>query len=92
MPLPLREARLLANRGLAIPQYELGMRYRNGDGVPRSAAQGAKWLGRSAAQGYPEAQLEYGCCFYYGAGVARDYTTAVKWFRKSADQGCAGAQ
>ena len=44
-----------AEKGRPGAQYELGMRYLKGDGVPKDAKLGRDWLSKSAAQGESEA-------------------------------------
>jgi hypothetical protein len=45
-----------AQKGLPSFQYDLGMRYINGDGVDRSEKVGRDWLEKSAAQGNSDAK------------------------------------
>src|SRR5271163_153200 len=45
-----------ARAGLAEAEYRVGRCYLEGGGVPPSRADGLRWLGRAAAQGYVEAQ------------------------------------
>jgi hypothetical protein len=46
-----------ANEGNAAAQYNLGLRYRQGDGEPVNEEVGARWLRKAAAQKYSQAQL-----------------------------------
>jgi TPR repeat protein len=46
-----------ASEGNAAAQYNLGLRYREGDGVPVNQELGASWLRKAAAQKYAPAQL-----------------------------------
>jgi TPR repeat protein len=41
----------------AAAQYNLGLRYRDGDGVPANRAESVKWLRRASARSNPEARL-----------------------------------
>jgi len=41
-----------AEEGSAAAQYELGLRYLKGDGLPKDAALGRHWIERSATNGY----------------------------------------
>ena len=52
----LRHFQVLAAQGHDAAQYNLGLMYLNGLGVPVSAAQARYWLGQSAAQGYVKAK------------------------------------
>jgi curli production assembly/transport component CsgG len=46
---------LLAAQGNAAAQYNLGVMYANGLGVPQSDAMARDWLAKAAAQNYPQA-------------------------------------
>lgn len=45
-----------AEEGSSGAQYDLGMRFLNGDGVEKDSDLARKWLGKSAEQGNPAAQ------------------------------------
>lgn len=45
-----------AERGEASAQYELGMRYLNGEGVTNNPALAHEWLSKAAAQGHAKAK------------------------------------
>jgi len=81
-----------AERGNIEAQFELGMCYADGNGVPKDLTEAVKWFRKAANQGYAAAQNNLGVCYYWGNGVAKDSAEAVKWFRKAADQGYARAQ
>ena len=68
-------------------KYNLGLKYLNGDGVPRDYAAAVRWFRKAADQGFPEAQTNLGFMYAKGLGVPQDYTEAMKWCRKAADQG-----
>ncbi len=88
----LKEWRLLANQGHATAQFNLGLMYDYGKGVPQDYQEAAKWYRPVAEQGYTAAQNNLGSIYEHGKGVAQDYAEAMKWFRLSADQGYAAAQ
>ncbi len=88
----LKEWRLLANQGHATAQFNLGLMYDYGKGVPQDYQEAAKWYRPVAEQGYAAAQNNLGSIYEHGKGVAQDYAEAMKWFRLSADQGYAAAQ
>ena len=52
----LKRTRSLANAGDATAQYNLGVMYRKGDGVPQDYEKAFKWNKLSADQGYVKAQ------------------------------------
>ncbi len=88
----IREWRPLAKQGVAEAQYNLGIMYRIGQGVPPDYAKAVGWWHKAAEQGVAEAQHNLGLMYYNGRGVPQDYGEAIKWFRKAAEQGMAKAQ
>jgi uncharacterized protein len=87
-----REWRPLAEQGDAHAQFNLGIIYDNGQGVPQDYAEAVKWYRKAADQGNARAQLLLGTMYRKGQGVPQDYAEAVKWHRLAADQGHAIAQ
>ena len=83
----LREWQPLAKLGHAVAQYNLGLLYANGQGVPKDDAQARQWYEKAAVQGHADAQVNLGSLYDYGRGVPQDFKMAVKWYRRSADQG-----
>ncbi len=88
----LRIWRPLADQGDASAQYNLGVMYANGQGVPKDDVQAVKWFRLAADQGQATAQYNLGFMYDNGRGVPKDYVQAVKWYRLAADQGDAMAQ
>ncbi len=88
----LREWRPLAKQGDADAQYNLGIMYERGQGVPQDDAEAVKWYCKAAEQGYASAQFNLGNMYGEGQGVPQDYAEAVKWYRRAAEQGNAGGQ
>jgi TPR repeat protein len=88
----LREWRPLAEQGDARAQYNLGVLYRKGRGVPQDDVQARQWYEKAAAQGQAKAQYNLGTLYLNGSGVPKDYQQALRWFRMAADQGEALAQ
>src|SRR5512147_1351128 len=88
----LREWRLLAEQGDALAQYNLGVLYRKGRGVPQDDVQARQWYAKAALQRQPQAQYHLGTLYFNGDGVPKDYQQALRWFRLAADQGEALAQ
>jgi len=73
----LREWQPLAKQGHAIAQYNLGLLYANGQGVPKDDAQARQWYEKAAAQGQADAQVYLGSLYDYGRGVPQDFKMAV---------------
>jgi hypothetical protein len=81
-----------AEQGDAKAQYNLGLSYASGQGVPKDEAKAAQWFQKAAVQGYAEAQYILGLSHAKGHGVPQDETRAVQWYQKAAEQGHVGAQ
>jgi uncharacterized protein len=81
-----------AYSNLAWAQYNLGLMYRKGEGVPQSDTEAAYWYRLAATQNFPEAQQKLADLYYFGQGVPRNLTQAAAWYRKAADLGNAEAQ
>ena len=76
-----------AKDGDAEAQWELGMHYIEGYGVPHNEVEGVKWLRRSAGQGNSMGQFTLGLAYFNGTGVRKNRTEAINWFRRAAEQG-----
>jgi hypothetical protein len=81
-----------AEAGDPIAQFNLGLMYDLGDGVPQDDAEAARWYRRAAEQGVVEAQNNVGHMHANGEGVLQDDVEALRWYRMAADQGHAKAQ
>ena len=77
------ECRKAAAQGDADAQYELGLCYGVGCGVPEDEVEAAKWYRKAAEQGHAEAQSDLGFCYLIGSGVPEDAVMAAKWGRKA---------
>jgi len=82
----------LAKQGNASAQYNLGVMYNKGRGVPKNFKTAVKWWKLAAEQGNASAQYNLGVMYRKGLGVPQDYKTAVKWYRLAAEQGDPDAQ
>jgi TPR repeat protein len=58
-----------AQSGIAEAQYRVGRCYIEGKGVPISRVEGARWLERSARQGYVDAQILLAALHIHGVGA-----------------------
>ena len=81
-----------AEQGFAKAQYNLGICYHDGRGVPRDEVEAVNWYRKAAEQRFAPAQINLGICYFNGEGVEKDSMQAVSWFRKAAEQGAAEAQ
>jgi|SRR5450631_2687223 TPR repeat protein len=83
----VKEWRPLAEKGDAPSQFNLGLLYVDGLGVPQDYSQAVSWFERSAQQDYVKAQLNLGAMYGGGRGVKRDYVQAYKWLNICAAKG-----
>ena len=81
-----------AESGDGKAQYNLGVMYLNGEGVPKDADKAFKWYQKAAAQGGAEAQYILGWMYESGVAVPKGSVKAVEWYQKSALQGSARGQ
>ena len=77
----------LAEQGDAYAQYNLGVIYINGYGVPEDDKEAVKWYRLAAEQGHAIAQNTLGTRYEKGEGVIINYTEAARLFNLSARQG-----
>ena len=82
-----KEWRPLAQEGSPEAQFNLGLLYIDGQGVPQDYGEALNWFKRSADQDYVKAQLNLGALYSSGKGIKRDYVQAYKWFNICAGKG-----
>ena len=85
-------AQAQAEQGSAAAQFNLGLKYANGEGVPQDSVAAVAWYRKAAEQGHPDAQNNLGWMYANGAGVPQDDAAAVAWYCLAAEQGSASAQ
>jgi TPR repeat protein len=84
----LREWQRLAEQWQAEEaQFNVGLLYENGQGVPQDYVQARQWYAKAAAQGYAGAQSNLGRLYEFGHGVTQDYVQAYMWYILGAAQG-----
>ena len=88
----LKEWKPLAEQGNEDAQYNLGLMYRKGLGVPQDYKVAVQWYTLSAEQGNVNAQNNLGIKYEQGLGVPQDYKVAVRWYTLAAEQGNTIAQ
>jgi TPR repeat protein len=86
--------RPIAEQGSHEAQYNMGLMYANGYGVPQDNAQAAQWYEKAAQQGYARAanallgaEFDQGLTYDLGNGATPDYPEAEKWYRQAAEKG-----
>ena len=82
-----KEFKPLAKQGGAAAQYNLGLLYDYGYGVPQDYVEAVKWYRKAAEQGNAEAQRGLGWLYLTGRGVPQDYLLAHMWLNLAAAQG-----
>jgi TPR repeat protein len=86
-----REWTPLAEAGDAHAQYNMGLLYAAGKGVPQDYNQAVEWYRKAAEQGVPAAEYNLGVIYANGQGVPVNPPEAAKWFLKAAQQGIPNA-
>jgi uncharacterized protein len=76
-----------AAQGNAEAQYNLGLLYYNGRGVPQDYAKAREWFEQAADQGFANAQYYLGSLYVNGQGVPQDYAMARERWERAAAQG-----
>ncbi|MEW5912716.1 MAG: tetratricopeptide repeat protein [Thermodesulfobacteriota bacterium] len=82
-----REFKPLAAKGDAVAQYNLGVMYYKGQGVPKDYKQAACWYRKAAEQGHTSAQYSLGAMYSKGEGVPKDNVLAHMWLNLAAFRG-----
>jgi hypothetical protein len=75
----LADLQKLADQGNADAQWQMGIRYHNGENVPHDDAQAMQWFLRAAEQGNVAAQSALGAYYWAGRGVPEDLSKAYFW-------------
>jgi GAF domain/Sel1 repeat len=86
--------RVLNRAGAAdsVAQYEMALRYADGEGVPQNYQDAMVWFAKAAANGNDNAQWKLGLGYIKGIGVPHDERKAVVWFKRAANHGDIRAQ
>ena len=87
----LREWLPLAYQGDRDAQYNLGIIYDNGHGVPEDDTEATRWYRLAADQGHVNGQFNLGVMYGYGFGVPEDNVYAYMWTNLAAAKGHEGA-
>jgi TPR repeat protein len=83
---PLTTLYTAAEQGNREAQYQLGLKYLTGDGVPHSLIQATQWFHTAAEFG------QLGLRYEQGEGVPQNLPQAWQWLTKAADGGQPDAQ
>jgi|TARA_B110000967_G_scaffold6241_1_gene6254 TPR repeat protein len=71
------ETMAAAKQGDADAQFNLGIMYDIGEGVPENNAEAVKWYRKAADQGHAKAQFNLGLMYNNGEGVPENDAEAV---------------
>lgn len=80
-----------AINGLDVAQFNLGVMYEAGRGVPRDETRALLWYHSAAEQGHPLAQYNLGRLYALGQGIPQSDAEATRWFQRAAARGVAMA-
>jgi localization factor PodJL len=83
--------RAAATAGNAAAEYEIGLRYAEGKGVPPNLELAVHWFERAAQQGIAPALYRLGSLYEKGQGVKKDLSKARTLYLQAADKGNAKA-
>lgn len=87
-----RVVRQMAQSGVSVSQYDLGVCYAMGSPVTLDYEKAVSWFRKAADKGHSGAQYLLGVCYENGLGVKRDVKQAEYWYRKAAEQDDPAAQ
>jgi TPR repeat protein len=76
-----------AKGGCMEGQYNLGVLFHKGEGMPKDEKQSLAWFEKAADSGYPDAQFSIGLLYEKGKDMPKNEAVAQAWFKKAADQG-----
>ncbi|MDA7516263.1 sel1 repeat family protein [bacterium] len=86
------DTRTLAEKGDPTAQYELGVMYQNGEGLPQNYSKAVKWFRMAAEQGNTTAQLSLARMYDRGNGVPQNDLSAYMWANLAASGGLEKAE
>ncbi len=79
--------RPMAEKGYPFAQFNMGVLYDEGKGVPLDDSQAMTWYRKAAEQGLPQAQVNLGIMYEQGEGVPPDFVRAYFWYELAESQG-----
>ena len=82
----------LAEQGDVVAQFNVGIMYDKGHGVPQDAVEAARWYQRAAERGDVISQFKLGLMYAEGDGIAQDYDLAARWYLLAAENNHVRAQ
>lgn len=83
--MPIEVVTKMAEAGDSEAQFQLGIRFRNGEqGVATDASRALAWFKKAAEAGHARAYVFLGWTYQQGIGVPVDILKAIQWFEKAA--------
>ena len=73
-------------------QFDLGVTYDRGDGVPRDATQALKWYQEATDHGLPKSQYTLGAKYGLGRDLPMNKIESFRWIHYAANQGHSPSQ
>ncbi len=73
-------------------QFQVGVMYEQGKGVPRNDTLAFHWYKKAAEKGLADAQYKVALMYRTGKGTPKSSYQSAKWFQAAAEQGHAKAQ
>ena len=83
----VNEVKLEAEQGFMAAQFNLGVMYASGRGVPKDYVKAVKWYKKAAEQGLVNAQFNLGASYANGEGVPQSNVFAYMWWLLAKAQG-----
>lgn len=68
---------------IGLEAYSTGMKYYEGNGVPKDYKMAVYYFKKAAKHGNTDAQNMLGMCYKFGNGVKKDTKKAESWFKKA---------
>jgi uncharacterized protein len=90
--LPPDQLKVLADKGNAKAQAQLGAIYIQGEEVAKDFVQARDLFQKAAENGYAPAMHNLGEMYYQGMGMPKDLAKAAEWYAKAADKGLGQSQ
>jgi Sel1 repeat len=81
-----------AKAGDSTAQYQMALRYADGEGVLQSFQDAMAWFAQAASAGKSNAQWKLGLGYLKGIGVPQDDGKAIMWLKRAANNGHTPAQ
>jgi TPR repeat protein len=81
-----------AEQGVSEAQNNLGVMYKDGQGIRQDFGEAARWFLLAARQDNTLAQLNLGWLYHAGKGLRQDADSASYWYMRAAQKGHATAQ